>query len=86
MGKLENLPVMSRHGIDRTAAGLRERLFQALEELRDGKIDGKQAAATAQLAQTIIKSIEVQMVFEKQRLASELPSILPPMKLGGPDV
>jgi len=67
--------------IDRTAAGLRDSLFGVLEDLRAGRIDASQAKAAATVAQTIVKSVEVQMQFERDKLESKVPSNLSDMKL-----
>lgn len=73
-------------------AGLREHLFEVLESLKAGKIDGQTAGAAAKIAQAILKSAEVQMNYEKMRLNNELPGVLPemalspPLKLAAPEV
>ena len=70
--------------IDRTSAGLRDMLFGVLEDLSSGKIDHIQAKAMAAVAQTIIKSVEVQLQFEQLRLADEIPAHMSPMRLTPP--
>jgi hypothetical protein len=65
-------------------AGLREHLFDVLEQLKAGRIDGQTAGAAAKVAQAILKSAEVQMTYERMRLDNELPSVLPEMALSPP--
>lgn len=65
----------------RSMSGLRETLFSALDDLRSGKIDEKQAKSVAQLSQTILNTVSVQVEYEKLRIASEVPKILPAMDL-----
>jgi hypothetical protein len=70
--------------IERTSAGLRDHLFAVLEDMRAGKISAIDAKAVAAVAQTIIKSAEVQLEFEKARLADEIPAHLGQMRLTPP--
>lgn len=65
-------------------AGLREHLFDVLEQLKMGKIDGQTAGAAAKVAQAILKSAEVQMNYERMRLENLLPAVLPEMALSPP--
>lgn len=65
----------------RTAAGLRDGLFEMLEALKSGKVDAKAAQSYAQLSMTILKSLEVQMQYEKMVRAKELPEALPDLEL-----
>lgn len=65
-------------------AGLREHLFDVLERLKSGQINGQDAGAAAKVAHAILKSAEVQMTYEKMRLESALPGVLPEMALSPP--
>lgn len=65
-------------------AGLREHLFDVLEQLKAGKLDAQTAGAAAKVAQAILKSAEVQMSYERMRLDNLLPAILPEMALSPP--
>ena len=67
--------------IARSAAGLREAMFRAMEDLRSGGIDVAQAKQIAALGMVIVKSVEVQIVFERARLEDAIPSHLSEMKL-----
>jgi hypothetical protein len=51
----------------RTAAGLREILFEQIEGVRDGSVETGRAKAIANLASTILKSVEVEMQFRAQQ-------------------
>jgi len=62
-------------------AGLRDTLFDTIDQLRDGSIDVSTAKSVAVLAQTILNSAAIQMQYEKMRLESEVPSTLPEMPL-----
>jgi hypothetical protein len=66
---------------ERSAAGLREVLFAAIDDLRSGAIDDKKARSIATLSQQIIGSIEAQVAYEKLRLDSKVPGTLPEMAL-----
>jgi hypothetical protein len=58
--------------VKRSGANLREGLFDMMERLRDGKVDVGTAKTYAALAMTICKSIEVQLEYERMRVAKEL--------------
>lgn len=45
----------------RTAHGLRDVLFDALDDLRSGKIDANKAGATARVAAQIVDSVKLQI-------------------------
>ena len=49
---------------NRTLGGLRESLFEALDKLREGKLDAKQAKAHAELAAQILDAARLQLDFE----------------------
>lgn len=65
----------------RSAAGLREGLFEMLEQLKEGKVDVQTAKTYAALSMTIIKSVEVQLEYERMRIANEVPVHLSDMAL-----
>jgi hypothetical protein len=67
--------------IERSAAGLREALFDAIDGLRSGKLDVKQSNAIATAAGTILKSIDTQVAFERLRLDKKIPGALGDMPL-----
>lgn len=64
-----------------TMASLRRQLAETLIGLRAGKIDVATAQTICKVAHAILKSAEVQMQFERMRLANEVPSSLPEMPL-----
>lgn len=70
--------------IDRSAAGLREFLFTQIEALRDGKINEKRASTYANMAAVIVKSAELQLKFERQKLESKVPQHMGEMRLVPP--
>lgn len=55
-------------GTARTSASLRDILFDEIDKLRAGKSNPKQAKAVAVLAQNIIKSAEVELVYQKMKI------------------
>lgn len=55
----------------RTSAGLREFLFETLEALRDGRMAADEAKASAMVAGTIIKSVEMEIRFRQELLAAK---------------
>lgn len=67
--------------IDRTMNGVREALFDAIDGLRAGRIDAKDAKTMATIALALIKSVDVQLNFEKLVLESKVPKRLPSMPL-----
>lgn len=72
---------MVENPIERSAAGLREALFDAIDGLRSGKLDVKRANAISSAAGAIIKSMDTQIAFEKLRIDSKVPAALPAMHL-----
>ena len=64
-----------------TFADLRALLFESIRLLRVGKIDVKTGNAIAKSAETIIKSVDTQVEYEKLRLDSKVPAHLPAMDL-----
>lgn len=54
-------------GMQRTAAGLREILFEQIDKLREGRTTPTEAKAVAAVAHTILKSVEVEMSFREQQ-------------------
>lgn len=70
--------------IIRSSAGLRDALFDELDNLRSGKTNATAANATAKLAATIVATVEMEM--EVHRVMSKLPALenapaLPSLKL-----
>lgn len=75
------MSVKQAGGIERSVDGLREMLFDEIEKLRSGEIDAKRAKATAGLAMTLIKSVEIQIAYQRDVEAKKLPAALPDMPL-----
>jgi hypothetical protein len=74
--------------IQRTSAGLRDALFDAMESLRDGDMDFNDARALASLAREICNSVQLEI--EVAKLRTQYPAdtklIVPaPLPLGPPD-
>lgn len=72
--------------IERTSAGLRDALFQAIEDLREGSIEAAEGKAIASLAKEICSTVQLEMQVAKLR--TEYPAdtklVIPsPLKLGG---
>ena len=63
----------------RNIAGLREALFETLDELRAGTTDAPKARAVVCVAQVIINSVQVQMGLERAKRSSldSLPDLTP---------
>lgn len=51
--------------LNRTLAGVREALFDALDRLREGTIEPPEAKATADLCKGIVDSASLQLDYEK---------------------
>lgn len=69
-----NLPqplIAQQAAIDRSASGLRDVLFGTIEDLRAGRLDVAKANAIAKTAETILKSVETQIAFERLRMDSK---------------
>ena len=66
---------------ERSAAGLRDVLFQAIDDLRSGAIDVPTANAISKAAVAILQSVDTQIEFEKLKLDSKVPGNLPEMHL-----
>lgn len=58
--------------------GLRERLFEAMDALRDGDIEYQDASALAKLASQIIASDQVEIEMHNQRMLDAKRVGLPP--------
>jgi len=58
---------------DRTSLGLRDTLFDTLDDLRKGNIEPKDAAAVCKVALTICKTVELEMAAEQVR--DKLPGV-----------
>lgn len=67
--------------VGRDMDGLREALFDALDKLANNEIESSHAKAAATIALTIIKSVEVQIEYERLRIDSKVPTSLPNMPL-----
>ena len=88
-----NQPKIIRHTLDetgekieRTGSGLRESLFDQMERLRDGRVESMDARAFAALANALIKSVEVQITYEKLKITGHaLPELdmVKPLSLNG---
>ena len=73
--------------ITRTSAGLREALFDAMENLRDGNIDAQDAKALASLSQQICNtvSLEIEVAKLKYEHPKDADLVNPkPIQLGVP--
>lgn len=70
--------------IQRTMAGLRETLFETLEDLRAGKVDAKDANAIVGVSTAILKCVSVQLDFERAKNDEKAPNRLPSMPLDAP--
>ena len=66
---------------ERSAASLRDTLFQTIDDLRAGKIDVAHANAVTKAAEAIVKSVDMQIAFERLRIESKVPAMLPAMHL-----
>jgi len=71
-------------GIERTASGLSDAMFETLELLKAGKITANDAKAAASIAMVILKGAEVRLLFEQLRQQSEIPQHLSDMALVPP--
>lgn len=78
-------PVSDKKTMDRSASGLREALFDAIEGLRNGTLEVKQANAIAVAAGVILKSIDVQVAYERLRFDKKITGGLPELILVGSD-
>lgn len=67
--------------IERTMSGLRDAMFETLEEVKARVIDPDVGKTCGLLGKVIIDSVRVQMDYERMRLDSEVPAVLPEMKL-----
>ncbi len=52
--------------VKRTSSGLRELLFKMIEGVQDGTVNDKTARTIATLAGSILKSVEVEILFRAQ--------------------
>lgn len=71
--------------IERTSAGLRDALFDAIENLREGNIEAQDGKAIASLAAQICHTVELEMavVRMRQEFPSDAKVIVPaPIPLG----
>lgn len=71
--------------IERTGSGLREAIFDQMERLRDGEAESTDARAFAALANALIKSVEVQIAYEKLKITGgKLPELemTKPLQIG----
>lgn len=71
--------------IERTSAGLRDALFDAIEKLRQGDIEAQDAKALAQLANQICNTVSLEIEVAKLRMEypADTKLIVPsPLSLG----
>lgn len=64
----------------RSISGLRETLFETLDELRGGTMEPHKAKAVMYVAQVILNTVQVQMQVERLQTRSEL-QMLPDVPL-----
>jgi hypothetical protein len=75
------------HKIERHTWGLREALFREWEDMRRGHITPQRAAASAKMAQAILKSVEVEIAYVqhvRKAKDGELTAISAHVRLGNP--
>lgn len=75
-----------RETVVRSSAGLRDALFDELDDLRSGKTNPTKANAVSKLAGSIIQTVEMEL--EVHRIMSKVdakqpPAELPSFQLGG---
>lgn len=71
-----------------TSEGLRESLFEALDDVRSGKLDAKPAHAIAKLAAQIVATVQLEVEFHKNVTRCQTPGALAPstvLRLGRVD-
>lgn len=68
--------------IERTSGGLREVLFNELQQLRNGKIEPARAHATAKLAQQILTSVSIELAAARFLSGDGDARRLPTLQLG----
>lgn len=71
--------------IERTSAGLRDALFEAMDNLRNGEIEPMEAKALSSLAKEICQTVKLEIDVQKLRAMypSEAKLIVPkPLPLG----
>lgn len=67
--------------VNRTLAGLRESLFDALDKLRSGGMTSNEAKAHAEIAKQILDAARLQLTFEEAFSAKKLPEKLTEVRL-----
>jgi hypothetical protein len=67
---------------NRTAAGLRDRLFDALDGVIDGNIKPEQAKEAANVARAITENARMEMEFMKATQGSEVKGVMGNMPIG----
>lgn len=67
--------------VERTMAGLRQALFETLEDLRAGKVKAQDATAIVGVANAVLKTVSVQLQFEKLKNEQKAPVRLAAMPL-----
>jgi hypothetical protein len=77
--------VVEMPAVTRTGAGLREALFDELDNLRSGKTNAANANATSKLAGAIVDTVTMEM--EVHKVMSKMPAVnqssaLPTLTLG----
>lgn len=83
-----NVPPIRATRIQRTSAGLRDSLFDAIEKVRDGDLDADQAKAIGGLAQQICNTVSLEIDVAKLRTQypADAKLVVPsPLQLGEAD-
>ena len=73
------------YDVERTSIGLRDTLFDALEELKRGRIQAYEAKAIASLAHAICKTVQLELTVNQHvrtRLIEDSDDNLPSLTLG----
>lgn len=71
---------MAKKQLQRTSAGLRDILFDEIEQMRSGSGDAARAMSVASLAKQIVSTAKVELEFH--RVISEMEGTPRPLQLG----